>query len=211
MMQNDALDRLALLTQDLPPASCAETVSDLLVYPGGDIWLSDVWRLCRSAECAVHAGQMDWEVFVNLSHLHKALLCAPKDVRLVSLDNADAWRLAMATARANPDWAPRALMDKSRAQVVGEACKRLTSRGRKLRIRSYGPDWNEASLQAACGSIDHLISRLGGPAVLNLCAGLIDAMDRSYEDIWLLGDRGLAMGQTKEPAGPFGWLVGLAA
>lgn len=211
MMQDDNLDRVALLSHDLPSPLSQITACDLLVHPEGDLRLYDIWRLRRSAECAVHAGQMNREVFATLWHLFEALRVAPENARLVGLDHAEAWRLAMATAHANPRWAPRALMDKSRAQVVGEACKRLTSRGHKLRIQSYGPDWQEASLRNACASIDYLVSRLGGQAVLNQCAATIDAMGRTFDEIWLFGDRGLGMGAAKEPAVPFGWLIGLAA
>ena len=211
MMQNDDLERVALLVRDLPTPPSAQTPCDLLIHPEGAFWLSDVWRLRRSAECAVHAKQMNWGVYVTLWHLCEALRAAPENARLVGLDQAEAWKLAMATARANSDYTPRVPADKSREQVVGEACRRLVSRGRKLRVRAHGPEWDEASLREACAAIDYLISRLGGLTVTNQCAGSIKAIDRTFEDIWLLGDRGLGMGQLKEPAVPFGWLVGLAA
>ena len=210
-MQNEDLDRFAELALDLPSATKMQTVSDLLFRPDGELRVSDVWHLRKSAECAVHAGQMDHDVFAIFYCLWGALRKESANARLVGLDHAEAWRPAMAIALANPDYAPREPMDKSRQQVVGEACKRLTSRGRKLRICAHGPDWCEVSLWQACASIDYLVSRLGGQAVLDLCGNAIQQMNRTFGEIWLLGDQGLGSGREKVAAVPFGWLSGLAA
>ena len=210
-MENEDLHRIAVLIRDLPPAPEGAMACDLLLRSDGPLWRADVWRLLRSAECAFHARQMERAVFTVLRHLCEELRDAPDNARFVGLDHAHAWRDALAVARTNAKWLFTDGGDKSRQQVVGETCARLTKRGRKLRVKAYGPDWDETSLRNACRSIDHLVSRLGGRAVLNQCAGAIEAMDRTFEDIWLLGDRNLGMGQAKEPAVPFGWLIGLAA
>ena len=211
MIRPDDLDRVASLVHDLLPALGEQRVSDLLTSPGGPLRRSDIWRLMRSAECAHHAGQMDRSVFVILRHLCEELRDTPEDARFVSLDETEAWRSALAVADANGRWPFMEARDKDRRQVVGEACARLRKRGRKVQIKAHGPDWNGRSLRDACRSIDHLVAKLGGSGVLNQCGSLLAAMDRTFEDVWLLGDRNLGMGQAKEPAVPVGWLVGLAA
>ena len=204
MIRPDDLDRVASLVHDLLPALGEQRVSDLLTSPGGPLRRSDIWRLMRSAECAHHAGQMDRSVFVILRHLCEELRDTPEDARFVSLDETEAWRSALAVADANGRWPFMEARDKDRRQVVGEACARLRKRGRKVQIKAHGPDWNGRSLRDACRSIDHLVAKLGGSGVLNQCGSLLAAMDRTFEDVWLLGDRNLGMGQAKEPAVPVG-------
>ncbi|UWR90518.1 hypothetical protein [Phaeobacter inhibens] len=78
-------------------------------------------------------------------------------------------------------------------------------------VRAFGPDWKEPHLQNACRAVERHISRLGGETVINQLGGVVGDTNGIFEGIWLLGDRGLEIGQLKETAIPYGWLIGLAA
>ena len=211
MMQNEDLDLVADLVRTplLEPGS--GFVSRHLLDPNGDLWRSDLWRLRRSAECAFHAAEMERGVFEALAHLCEALRDCPQNSRLIGPADADAWRGALAAARADSGWTPKVAPIPDREQIVGEACKRLRERGRKVRVRAYGPDWNEASLKSACASVDRLISRLGGATVVDQLGHVMRETAGTFEDIWLFGDRNLGLNQAKQAGIPYGWLIGLAA
>ncbi|WP_162894114.1 hypothetical protein [Phaeobacter sp. LSS9] len=211
MLQAEYLDQIISITREDFTSGIDSSIVDCLIADDGELWVSDLWRLCRSAECAFHAGQLEVEVSEVLGNIVEAFRQHPDPVKIVAPSAADAWRNAISLAWRSPSPFPLKSPDKTRSQVVGEACKRLKAKGYTLPIRAFGADWNDRSLQNACRTVERHISRLGGEAVVNQLGGVISDTNGIYEGIWLFGDRGLGIGQPKEAAIPYGWLIGLAA
>lgn len=208
MMQDGDLARFAELVRK---ANGQITVArndlpTILGDPNGALLATEVWRLSKSAECALHAGELSPEIGEVAQAIDKQL----SEERIVGFDNEAAWLEAIASVQPVP---PKyyTLPDPTRAQVVGEACARLKARGRKLTIGAYGPNWNDSSLREACSEVDALITRFGGSEAINRMGAILKDGDRVFEGVWLFGERGLGIKQRKEPAVPYGWLLGLAA
>jgi len=211
MLHKDDLDLVSAIVREQTVTSGSASVFTHLASQDGELWASDLWRLCKSAEIAVHAGVLETEVFGVLCDISEAFRQHPDPVKLVAPSHSDAWRNAVSSVQNAQSGFRRNPTDKTRAQIVGESCERLNAKGYKLPIGAFGPDWEDAQLKNACVAVENHISRLGGETVLNQLGGVIRDSNGIFEEIWLLGDRGLGIGQAKESGIPFGWLVGLAA
>lgn len=128
----------------------------------------------------------------------------------MGFEAASTWQQAIAAAKEDFTDPPRA-PDKTRPQVVGAACGRLRARGWRISFNAFGPRWDDRSLSDACRGVDALVSRLGGSTVINQIGGVLEATGGLLDELWLFGEKGLGVGQTKAPALPYGWLLGLAA
>ena len=207
MLQDEDLARFTELvrTADSRSAARARDVPTILADPEGTLLAAELWRLCKSAECAFYAGELTKQI----ADIAQAIYDKLKVERIAGFDNKSAWLEAIASVQgATPLNTPT---DPSRSQVVGQACARLRGRGRSLTVNAYGPNWKDISLRDACGEVDALIALFGGSEAINRIGEILKDSGRVFEEVWLFGERGLGIGQRKEPAVPYGWLLGLAA
>jgi|GEM_PF-2455239 len=207
-MQADDLKQFVDLVRKSEKANIttSRTPAVILSNQNGTFAADEFRRLCASAEMAFHAG----EVTDTTADVARTLSDTLREGYLYSLTEEIKWIEAISSALASPlPKYPGA--DPTRAEVVGRACNRIKAGGRQISIQAFGPEWKMPSFQNACRQIDVSVSRLGGRVIIDKIGALLQNQNKIFEGVWLFGDTGLSMGDPKNPAIPYGWLLGLAA
>lgn len=174
------------------------------------IFPSEVWRLVCSLQIAAVLGDAPQAATAAA----QIILDNVRDHRCAPLSDQRAWSQATAWALAQPALAdpttPGVPLGRERERVVGEACLRLRKRGYKVEVGAYGPQIAEPSRREIVHSAEALVDVLGGLETATQVLRFLRDANFHHDGIWLFGEVGLNLHDTKRPMIPVGWLLSLA-
>jgi hypothetical protein len=182
---------------------------DVLVKDDG-LFAPEVWHLGCSLQIAAIVGDAPQAAAVAARLIQNEV----GDLRCAPLEDQDAWTMAIAWARGQLVLAeaasPEPLPAREREAIVGAACLRLRKKGYKVEIGAYGPRIAETSRREIIQKIEAFVALLGGVETAAQVLRFLQDAKLYHDTMWLFGEVGLNLYDTKRPMIPVGWLFSLA-
>ncbi|QEE40859.1 MULTISPECIES: hypothetical protein [unclassified Methylobacterium] len=97
-----------------------------------------------------------------------------------------------------------------RQRHVGEACRRLRTRGYKIEVGAQGPRMAASSERELLTVIDNFAALIGGLRILEIIFGRMRERNLFHNGFWLFGNTVPGFTQEGRIASPYGWLCSVA-
>lgn len=170
----------------------------------------EVWQLARSLQIAAVLGDAPAPAALTA----RLILDEVRDVRCAPLKDQEAWARAIAWIRVQPmsmeAASPEPSGGRERETIVGGACQRLRELGYKVNIGAYGARIAAASRRDIVRRAEALVSLLGGYETAAQVLRCLRDANLYHDGMWLFGEVGFNLYDTKRPMAPVGWLFSLA-
>ena len=180
-------------------------------HPDDLLHRAECFQLRRSLKLASVLGDAPEDCHRILRTIIDAL---PREQRAcLPLTHAAKWKNAIRWARSQATTSsPRPFLNESRDREssVGAACRRLRSRGYRVRINAHGVNISQTTTKRIAADVDSSIARLGALDTLRTLFAFMGRDRRVHDGIWLFGTAPTTTGQYPDPAPPVAWLLSLA-
>jgi hypothetical protein len=188
-------------------------IGNILRRTDGGMLADAPFALRKSVSIAVLLGRADEEQYSILCHLCDGLRNIPDEaaIRLIApFSQTDAWGRAIALARRQMQLSSPNNIYKlnqfSRAHAVADAIRRLEERGYSIKLTTFGPALDTASVTSVCREIDRLVAEVGGRRVIDRIFRNL----RQYEGSFLYGRLVDHVPQFRPPSVPWHFLYNVA-
>lgn len=210
MLKDEDLSTLISIYKECESGDVVPVSPKEILLDENGLYPEEIFRLKRSLKISAVLGEIGYSAISALNLITEEM----RDLRYSDLSNKDAWLRSFAWARIQPGYvastsSPEPLAAE-RAGVVGSACRRLRNKKYKISVGAYGPTISASSREELVRAIDGLISLLGGAETASQILRFLRDANLYHDGMWLFGEMGLSLYDTKRPMIPVGWLFSMA-